>query len=76
MAINVPGTAQKLADDYTQLGAYIGLTTGNPGTSSPPANEPTGGGYARQQTNWTHSSAACTPAHKSPSRCLRERTRT
>ena len=26
MAINVPGTAQKLADDYTNLGAYIGLT--------------------------------------------------
>jgi hypothetical protein len=52
MAINVPGTAQKLAVDYTQLGAFIGLTTGNPGTSSPPANEPSGGGYARQKTTW------------------------
>jgi hypothetical protein len=55
MAINVPGTAQKLAADYTQLGAYIGLTTGNPGTTAPPANEPSGGGYARQQTTWAHS---------------------
>ena len=41
MAINIPGTAQKLADDYTHLGAYIGLTSGDPGTTSPPANEPT-----------------------------------
>jgi hypothetical protein len=56
MAINVPGTAQKLADDYTKLGAYIGLTTGDPGTTSPPAHEPSGGGYVRQQTTWTHSS--------------------
>ena len=56
MAINVPGTSQKLANDYTQLGAYIGLTTGDPGTTSPPAHEPSGGGYVRQQTTWTHSS--------------------
>jgi hypothetical protein len=56
MAINVPGTAQKLADDYTKLGAYIGLTTGDPGTTAPPAHEPSGGGYVRQQTTWTHGS--------------------
>jgi len=56
MAINVPGTAQKLADDYTQLGAYIGLTTDDPGTTAPPANEPTGGVYKRQKTTWTHTS--------------------
>ena len=43
MAINVPGTAQKLADDYTNLGAYIGLTTDDPGTTAPPAHEATGG---------------------------------
>jgi hypothetical protein len=51
--VNVPGTAEKLAADYTQLGAYIGLTTGPPGTSAPPANEPSGGGYARQKTTWS-----------------------
>jgi hypothetical protein len=52
MAINVPGTAQKLSGDYTALGAFIGLTTGNPGTTSPPAHEPSGGGYARKKTTW------------------------
>jgi hypothetical protein len=53
MGINVPGTAEKLAGDYTQLGAFIGLTTDNPGTSAPPNHEPTGGGYARQKTTWS-----------------------
>jgi hypothetical protein len=52
MSIKIPGTAQKLAVDYTQLGAFIGLTTGDPGTGSSPANEPSGGGYARQKTTW------------------------
>jgi hypothetical protein len=56
MPINIPGTAQKLADDYTQLGAFIGLTTGNPGTTAPPAHEPSGGTYKRQKTTWAHAS--------------------
>jgi hypothetical protein len=53
MAINVPGTAQKLAEDYKNLGNTIGLTMGPPGNSGMPANEPSGGGYVRQQTTWT-----------------------
>jgi hypothetical protein len=60
--VNIPGTAQKLASDYTQLGAYIGLTAGPPGTGSSPANEPSGSGYARQKTTWgpPNSSGTCT----------------
>jgi hypothetical protein len=51
--VNVPDTAQKVSNDYAALGTYIGLATGNPGNTSTPANEASGGGYARQPTSWT-----------------------
>lgn len=57
MAIAVATTRQALADAYKALGAYVGVATGNPGTSATPANEATGGSpaYARKQTTWTSS---------------------
>jgi hypothetical protein len=53
--VNVTGTAQTLSKDYTDLGSYIGLATDNPGSTSTPMNEASGGSppYARQQTTWT-----------------------
>ena len=58
MAIAVATTRQALADQYKTLGTWIGAATGDPGTTSTPANEATGGSpaYARQQTTWTSSS--------------------
>lgn len=53
MAIAVPATRQILADAYKSIGSWVGLATADPGTSSTPANEVTGGGYARVQTTWT-----------------------
>lgn len=53
MAIAVATTRQALADAYKALGAYVGLATGDPGTTATPANEATGGSYARVQTTWT-----------------------
>lgn len=52
--VNVTATATTLATDYTNLGSYIGLATGNPGSTTTPANEATGGSpsYARQETTW------------------------
>ena len=57
MAIAVATTRQALADQYKTLGAYVGVCTADPGTSSTPANEATGGSpaYARKQTTWTSS---------------------
>ena len=57
MAIAVATTRQALADTYKTLGTYIGLATGDPGTTATPANEATGGSpaYARKQTTWTSS---------------------
>jgi hypothetical protein len=54
MAIAVATTRQALADAYKNLGAYFGCTTGNPGTSSTPANEASGGSpaYARKAITW------------------------
>ena len=42
-----------LAADYAADGAWIGLTTGPPGTGTTPANEASGGSYARVQTTWS-----------------------
>lgn len=57
MAIAVATTRQALADTYKTLGTWIGLATGDPGTTATPANEATGGSpaYARKQTTWTSS---------------------
>jgi hypothetical protein len=55
MAIAVATTRQALANTYASTGTWIGAATGDPGTTSTPANEATGGSpaYARQQTTWT-----------------------
>lgn len=55
MAIAVATTRQSLANQYATLGTWIGVCTGDPGTTSTPANEASGGSpaYARQQTTWT-----------------------
>ena len=57
MAIAVATSRQALADAYKALGTWIGVCTGDPGTSAIPANEATGGTppYARKQTTWTSS---------------------
>jgi hypothetical protein len=51
---NVTNTQQLLVTYYTGLGNWMGLATGNPGSSNSPANEATGGSpaYARQSTTW------------------------
>jgi hypothetical protein len=56
MPISVPTTRQNLADRYASLGTFFGTATANPGTSATPANESTGGGYARLATTWSSSS--------------------
>lgn len=55
MAIAVATSRQALADTYKTLGTWIGIATGDPGTSATPANEASGGSpaYARKQTTWT-----------------------
>jgi hypothetical protein len=53
MAIAVATTRQALADRYTQLGNYVGLTTASPGAGPAVANEATGGSYVRKQFTWT-----------------------
>jgi hypothetical protein len=55
MAIAVATTRQTLADAYKAIGVYVGLATGDPGTSSTPSNEASGGSYARVATTWTSS---------------------
>lgn len=57
MAIAIATTRQSVANHYSSLGNYIGLATGNPGTTSAPANEVTGGSpaYARKSFTWTPS---------------------
>lgn len=52
--ISVQTTAQALANYYVTLGNWIGITTGNPGGTSTPANEAHGGlpAYARVETTW------------------------
>lgn len=58
MAIAVGATRQVLADAYKTAGTWIGVATGDPGTSATPSNEATGGSpaYARKQTTWTSGS--------------------
>jgi hypothetical protein len=51
----VAATRQAMADAWKVLGAYIGLATGDPGTTATPASELTGGSYARVTTTWTSS---------------------
>lgn len=55
MAIAIATTRQNLANQYATLGTYIGVCTTNPGTTTTPAGEATGGtpAYARKQTTWT-----------------------
>lgn len=54
MAIAIVGTRNTLATAYAGAGTWIGLATGNPGTTTTPSNEATGGSpaYARKQTTW------------------------
>ena len=56
MAIAVATTRQTLADAYKVIGNYVGLATADPGTTSTPANETSGGSYARVATTWTSAS--------------------
>lgn len=56
MAIKVATSRQALADTYKGLGKYFGLSTGDPGTSTAPANETSGGSYARVDTTWSSAS--------------------
>jgi hypothetical protein len=53
--VNVTPTLNSLASYYAGLGDYIGLATGNPGSSATPSNEATGGSpsYARVATTWS-----------------------
>jgi hypothetical protein len=48
-------TLNSLASYYAGLGTDIGLATGNPGSSTTPANEASGGSpaYARVATTWS-----------------------
>ncbi len=56
MAIAVPTTRQNLATQYGTLGTFFGLATANPGSSATPANEASGGSYARVATTWSNGS--------------------
>ena len=51
--VNCTATLNTLAGDFTGLGRWIGLTTGAPGTGTAPANEASGGSYARAETTWS-----------------------
>lgn len=59
MAIAVTTTKNTMATYYGTLGTYIGLATGNPGSTATPSNEVTGGSpaYARIATTWGSASA-------------------
>jgi hypothetical protein len=53
--VAVAATKDSLASHYAGLGTWIGLATGNPGSTATPSNEVTGGSpaYARKQTTWS-----------------------
>lgn len=51
--VAVTNTKQTLAAYYATLGTYFGLATGNPGATATPANEASGGSYARVATTWS-----------------------
>lgn len=55
MAIAVTTSKQTMANSYAAAATWVGVATGNPGSTTTPANEATGGSpaYARQQTTWT-----------------------
>lgn len=54
---NVDATTDIIIGDYVALGSWIGLTTGNPGSTASPSSEAVGGSpaYARQETDWVTS---------------------
>lgn len=54
MAIRIAGTKTTLAVAYGNNASWIGLATGDPGATTTPSNEVTGGSpaYARKQTTW------------------------
>ncbi|RPA65819.1 hypothetical protein EF294_03525 [Gordonia oryzae] len=51
--VAVTSTKQTLAAYYATLGPYFGLATGSPGATATPANEASGGSYARVATTWS-----------------------
>lgn len=55
MAIRIAGTKTVLATAYGTNASWIGLATGDPGATTTPSNEVTGGSpaYARKQTTWS-----------------------
>jgi len=59
MTIAIGATKTSLAATYAGLGTWIGTATGNPGSTTTPSNESTGGSpsYARKQTTWSAGSA-------------------
>jgi hypothetical protein len=52
MAIRIENTRNQLVGTYTSLGTFFGLATDDPGATATPANEASGGGYARVATTW------------------------
>lgn len=60
MAIQILATRNSLVSEYISLNTWLGVATGNPGTSATPSNEATGGSpaYARKQTTWGSVSAS------------------
>ena len=59
--MNVTATKNTLVDTLAALGAYVGLATGAPGSSATPANEASGGSYARVATTWGSTSGGSKP---------------
>lgn len=55
MAISVATTRQALADAYKAQGSWLNACPSNPGTTSTPSSEASGGSpaNARKQTTWT-----------------------
>lgn len=55
MAIRIAGTKTVLATSYGTNATWIGLATADPGATTTPSNEVTGGSpaYARKQTTWS-----------------------
>lgn len=55
MAIRIAEMKTALATTYGTTATWIGLATGDPGATTTPANEVTGGSpaYARKQTTWS-----------------------
>ncbi|MDT5095726.1 MAG: hypothetical protein QOH60_5089 [Mycobacterium sp.] len=56
MTIRNNATKKALAETYKELGAFFGVTKGDPGNDAQPAHEPDTGGshtYRRVPSNWT-----------------------